>query len=151
MVSVSLADTTTMQNNEINTMKANKEVSDEPTIEPKNEAIQKTIEEYAYTYKDHQTIVLTKDSKGKAPESAAAEPASKPTNATESAEGRTVEGHAAYYAPTKPPGRKFPASMSDDMLMDMFVVPDASPPSPPAPEVSEEPPKKKRRPAKRQR
>jgi len=41
--------------------------------------------------------------------------------------------------------------MADEMLMDMFVDPDATPPSPPAPEVSEEPPKKKRRPAKRQR
>ena len=97
-----------------------------------------------------QTTLLTRDSKGKASQ-AAVEDASKPTNETKSAEGLTVEGHAAYYASTKPPGRKYPASMADDMLMDMFVDPDATPPSPPAPEVSEEPPKKKRRPAKRQR
>jgi len=43
IASVSLADTTTMQNNEANTMKANKEVSDEPTTEPNNEAIQEAI------------------------------------------------------------------------------------------------------------
>ncbi|KAH0285080.1 hypothetical protein M436DRAFT_67774 [Aureobasidium namibiae CBS 147.97] len=127
-----------MQNNEVNTMEANKEVSDEPTINAKNEAIQKT-------------IFLTRESKGRAPEPATAKPASKPINETKSPEDLTVEGHAAYYASTKPPGRKFPASMADDMLMDMFVDPDAAPLSLPAPEVPEEPPKKKRRPAKRRR
>lgn len=60
-----------------------------------------------------------------------------------------MEDLAAYYASTKPPGRKFPASMADEMLLGIFVDPDAPPP--PAPEVSEEPPKKRRRPAKRRR
>lgn len=48
-----LQETTTMQSNEVNTMEANKEVSNEPAIEPKNEAV-KVAEEYAYMYKSYQ-------------------------------------------------------------------------------------------------
>jgi hypothetical protein len=60
----------------------------------------------------------------------------------------TVEDHAAYYANSKPPGRKYPNNMASDML-DMFVSGDL--PAPPAPEGSGKPAKKKKRPAQRRK
>jgi hypothetical protein len=60
----------------------------------------------------------------------------------------TVEDHAAYYANSKPPGRKYPISMASDML-DMFVSGEL--PAPPAPQGSGQPAKKKKRPAQKKK
>jgi hypothetical protein len=59
-----------------------------------------------------------------------------------------VEDHAAYYANSKPPGRKYPINMASDML-EMFVSGDL--PAPPAPESSGQPAKKKKRPAQKKK
>lgn len=48
-----LQETTTRQSNEVNNMEANKKVSDEPAIEPKNEAVEEADKEYAVIYEDY--------------------------------------------------------------------------------------------------
>jgi hypothetical protein len=71
-----------------------------------------------------------------------------PSGASKPVLERAVEDAVAYYANSKPPGRKYPISMASDML-EMFVSGDL--PAPPAPEGSGQPAKKKKRPAQRKK
>jgi hypothetical protein len=91
----------------------------------------------------YQTDVLTKCSKNKTHDTT-----TKPAVESKPREDLAVEDLANYYATTKPPGRKFPASMAKDMI-NMFVDEDALPP--PAPEEPKEPPQKKARIVRRKR
>lgn len=107
------------------------------------EANDQIVEEHVEVQTPSQTDVLTKCSKIKTPDTT-----TKPAVESKPVEDLTVEDLANYYATTKPPGRKFPASMADNMI-NMFVDEDAVPP--PAPEEPKEPPQKKARIVRRKR
>lgn len=101
------------------------------------------LEEYENVYTLFDIVFLTRNSKNKPLDTT-----TKPTVESKAREDLAVENLANYYATTKPSGRKFPASMADDMI-NMFVDEDAVPP--PAPEESKEPPQKKARTVRRKR
>jgi hypothetical protein len=106
------------------------------------EANDQTAKEYVYVHTPSETSILTRSSKNKTPDTA-----TKPVVESKPREDLAVVDLANYYATTKPPGRKFPASMADDMI-NMFVDEEAVPP---APEEPKELPQKKARTVRRKR
>jgi hypothetical protein len=107
------------------------------------EATDQVVEEYVDVQALSQTDVPTRCSKNRTPDTT-----TKPAVESKPREDLAVEDLANYYATTKPPGRKFPASMADEMI-NMFVDEDAVPP--PAPDEPKEPTQKKARTVRRRR